>query len=951
MLIERAGFSSQQAGAGLSFDFKPDRLNLFSTDEDQKKADLFSSISFVLWGAGENAAETAALREASIELEVNGKKLILKRDAQSNLLEIVSDEDLKITTVNDLFSGISKDLFNSFFLIGQDEGGSAKSVDRSSLISLLGQFAGLSEHSLNIEKAVKVVEDRLERYPFHGRAYRMDDLIGGLTRGKIVLEERLLQLERERKDAALHIAELGVLESELALARRTKKREEYFQLCLETAELDSRIMKVQQRLLYEAELKRELANLGDFSDFPIVALRKVQELWTMRQSRTSDLERLLEDIAGSQKETDIVEESLNKEAEGLEQFLIEDAQQLYGLGKIFATAQQELVQLRLDRTKEMRRLKDEGVDFDSISLVRKFILTMDPADLGEANKLSHDVKRQKDKLANLVALSENTSNQLKVISAETALFNAKARSVKDVLVLFFVAVSTIFIVISLTAAAGGEMVHLLRGFLFASCGLSALALVCLPRVHASMRSDFEAKVEGIVDQQNKFGAQELAMSDNVAVIQERGEKIAKKYKLVTSAELFKKLHLYDSYSARLKQLDVLDHLLSTREQQLSALQDDAMAYFDKISRKLVQVTPAAINGLASEILRSKEGSRELERSSAVLSHKLSERRFLEGEIQELDGVLKDLFKKAQLSNPEKLEESFAEFEKKSQDYAKWEKLTLELKSMEKNIGAELLEQDLATVLNRLQHKRTDAWNKMQDLISRYPDILTETIEDAEIGRLTGGEGKFFEEDLQKKQDRVDSLRYIIRSAARNFDEFHPKTQHELEILERDFDQIKHNRDALVLARDTLRQVAQESKSSWSQELAEISAEMLADAGLEIDKIEWNDNLEMSLTAKGQSEPIHEDSIAGKIPRGLIKQINWVTRLMICRYIARRLPLPVVLDEPFCDLDDKRFAGCMHLLVKKLLPHCQLIVLTCQQVRHRWFVDRLAAPDKDQIQFI
>ena len=495
------------------------------------------------------------------------------------------------------------------------------------------------------------------------------------------------------------------------------------------------------------------------------------------------------------------------------------------------------------------------------------------------------------------------------------------------------------------------MVPLVKGIFLASFGLSLAALLLLPRVHAGMCRDFEAKVDGLVEKQNKFGADELAMSDTIAFVQDNAERIAKQYGLSSTGDLFKKLQVYRSISARLKQLDVLDHMLSTREKQLASLNAEAMTYFEKIDRKLIQVTPAAVTGLASEILRHKESLRELEHSSVLHNHRIAERRFLEGEILDLDGVLRDHFRKARLLEPEKLESAFAESEQKAQLFGKQEKLALELQSLEKSSSAEILEQDLSTLLHKLQHRRTDAWTSMQDLIARYPEILTETIEDSEIGRLSQGEAQTFQEELRQKQARVDSLRLIIRSTARNFDEFHPKTQYELEILERDLDRIKHNQSALIMASDCLKQVAKESKRTWSQELAEISEDMLKDAGLEICKIEWDDNMEMTVRVDCLAEPVHEKDLSSKVPRGLVKQINWVTRLILCLYIARRLPLPVVLDEPFCDLDDKRFAGCMNLLVRKILPCCQLIVLTCQQVRHQWFVDRLSALEKEQILFI
>lgn len=716
MQIERAELLSSQGLGRQSFSFKPDRLNLLSTNEEKKKADLFSAIALVFCGGNQDKHGNMAnnLKEGSLELTVEGKKLFLRRNFESNLLEFKSDENLKIASTSELLSGISKDMFNSLFLVGQDNGGMDNFVDRARLLSLLGQIASLSEHSINVEKSVRLVEEKLEKYPFLSKVYKIDDLIGGLTRGKVVLEERLLQLEHERKSASVHINELNELEQELAQARRTKTRTGYFQLCLETAELDSAIMKVQERMLHQAELKHELATLGDLGAFPISALRKVQELWTMRQSRINDRDRLDEDICASNKERERVAASYAKEAEGLGQLLTEDAQQLYGLAKILTAAQEDLERLNLERTQEMRRLKEVGVDFDSISLVRKVILTMEPCDLEEANKLSDEVKSPKGKLASVVALSETISNQLKVHTEEIAKFNKVARQVKNVLA-FIISCSTL---LGLAAFVIHPQIFGMFSPIFLPCLVLVLmicliALSILPRMQARKHSDFEAYAERIMEEQNKIGAEELALSGSFGAIQERAKEIASKYGLSSSADLFKKLQVYSSFSARLKGLDVLDHMLATREKQLNDIANEAMTYFERIKRKPAQVTPAAISGLASEVLRYKEGLWELERGSAVLNHRISERRFLEGEIAELDSVLETLFFEARLLQPKNLEASFAEFDQKSLAYRKWESLSLELQNMEKNLSAEILEHDLSTMLQKLQCRRTEAWSKMQ----------------------------------------------------------------------------------------------------------------------------------------------------------------------------------------------------------------------------------------------
>lgn len=946
MQIESAYYSTKRVeDEPKQFVFKPDRLNLLCTEEEQSKSDLFTTISNII---SSNKDETisggADLKEGSLYLRIDDQQIVLKRNFQEKQLDFSPPEAEKIA--NDQFAGVSKEMFQTLLLIGQDEGSSSMLADRGVRLNLLGQLASKTEQNRNIERAIRLVEEKQERYPFKGKNYRIDDLLTGLNRGKVVLEERLGQLERERAEAGSLIDELKQLESEQVLDKDILKREEYFSLCLETAELDARIMMVQQKLYQLEDLNKQIRQFEHIANFPVSGQRKVQELWVNRQSRLADLQRHDDELLKSIQDTKAQEDILTAHNEELEQFTIEDSQQLFGLSKTIAGAQAEIEQLRQERDKEMRRVKDAGVRFDDIALIRKTVLGMSPSDIETANTLANDLKRQKDKLQTLVEFSQGTGVQLKELHEEIKGFDLKFRKIRNVLLSLVVA-SALIVLFSLT----GEQ-EVLGTIFQTSFVLSVAGLLLLPPLLSGVRKQFESKVEGLIQQQGSSDQKEINLSDLIAKIQSEGEQIAHRYGMESSAELFKKLQTYAMFAGRLKQLDILEQMLETREQNLQSLSKEGMVYLEKVNRGSSIVTAAAISVLASEILWHRESMRKLERSTAVVNHRKSERKFLEGELAEIDAVLVDYFERAALRDPENIDDSFEEFESQCKVYRNWESLKQELERVESEISnSDVFETDLTEMLAKLQHRRADAWNFMQELIAKYPDILGETIEDEEIGRMGHGDLQKLHDQIEGREERINALRNSVREAIKNFDEFHPKTQHEVEILERDLVLIRRNRASLNLAKETLMRVARESKTSWSQELAAISTDMLADMDLDVAKIDWDDNLDITVTLRDQDQTLHESELDAKCSRGLRQQISWIMRLMLCRYIVNRLPLPVVLDEPFCDLDDRRFTGCMDLLIHKVLPHCQLIVLTSQKVRHKWFIENLPFPDKTKIAIV
>ncbi len=901
-------------------------------------------------------------------MQINGASFAQNSGATNGSLQfsadklnlcMMEDERLRLNLLESIDSQLSgNELFKPFFLIEQDESLRETFVDAQQRLAVLGHLESRSETSNTIDNAIRIVTEKLDKYPFRNKQHKIEDLVTALNRGKALLQERLNQLERERIEAAVLVEELRHIEAELESIRRTQKREEYFQLCLETAELDSRIMKVQQRLLHEAELKRELQSLGNLSRFPISALRKVQELWTKRLARISDRERLFDEISAGETEIIALQSSFLAGAGAIQEFSIEDAQQLYGLAKIIESANTEVEQLQHDRAKEMRRVKEAGVDFDQIALLRKAILAMKPSDLEEAYRLQSELKSNKDTLNTAIALSKNMNDQLKTLELDLISFNGKGTRAFNAFTGLLSLSAALLVVASLSKTSEYSSILMI---ICGTCFVLLLAiLVALPQLFKGVRADLSTRITTLARERDQHAENELKFSEAVAGVQQRAEHIAVSNQFKGAADMFKKLQTYAGLAAQLKQLDLFDHMLEARELQLENLLKEANEdYFKKINRRLSKITTVACTGLAGEILLHKEQHRELERNNTIIEHRRSEMRFLEGEIRDIDSMLRDFFYQAGLSDPEDLDKSYEEFESKSQNYRKWDSVTIELERMSKDLATEILENDLGTVLTKLQHRRTDAWAKMQNLISLYPDILSETIDDNEIGRLVQGESTGLEHDMRTNEQKAEELRHKIRSMVHNFDEFHPKTKHELEILERDLKKINHNKRALELARDSLIKVAQESKSFWAHELKELSDEFLKELDLEIEEIIWDKNLQVKIKLKGEEDVVEEDQLKlaasrsghrnERLSRGLARLASWLPRMILCQYVSRKLPFPLVLEEPFFDLDDKRFTDCMKLLLKNVLKDCQIIVLTSQRVRFSWFLDNLSETDRTLIE--
>jgi uncharacterized protein YhaN len=71
-------------------------------------------------------------------------------------------------------------------------------------------------------------------------------------------------------------------------------------------------------------------------------------------------------------------------------------------------------------------------------------------------------------------------------------------------------------------------------------------------------------------------------------------------------------------------------------------------------------------------------------------------------------------------------------------------------------------------------------------------------------------------------------------------------------------------------------------------------------------------------------------------------------MAVVRFLSNDMPLPIILDEPFCEADDERFSKMMNMLIDNVMQDHQIIVFSCHQGRHRWLMENLEEDRRDRI---
>ena len=137
----------------------------------------------------------------------------------------------------------------------------------------------------------------------------------------------------------------------------------------------------------------------------------------------------------------------------------------------------------------------------------------------------------------------------------------------------------------------------------------------------------------------------------------------------------------------------------------------------------------------------------------------------------------------------------------------------------------------------------------------------------------------------------------------------------------------------------------ETHLHWSSQLNEISKEMLGRLNTDFESLQFDPDLKMTARRKGVSEPLQPSNIYSQLSIGTREQLFWLARMSISRLLSKNVPLPIILDEPFSEADDKRFATMMGFLIDVLLKEHQVIVLSCHHMRHQWLTNELNAEQK------
>lgn len=845
-------------------------------------------------------------------------------------------------------TGLSRNLFRSCCFVGQRELDRTPFAGDRSLSSLLLSIADTGGTSFNVFEAIARLEEKMAHFPFRGKTYVAAELVETLESQRASLAEILKRLENDRQNCDRDVERLAEVEEQLQHRLQALAADEYFQLCLESADLDSRLSRAQEKSVRITELQDLVKAFSKFEFFPIDRQKDVEELWIGRQARLSDLRRMEGEVQTKSVESQIRNLEHRERSDGLEQFTLEDSQVLSSLARTLKDVSGDLQETKARRDEEYGRVQALGIDLNQLRDVRKSLLSLEPKEVDDVHAYHAMLVGARDKADECMRSVEKAHNVLTEIGKQREMFLGVSRKLFWLSLVVAVGSVGAFLYLNYVqhmaaTESPASLVCMLWGL---SCVVAAGSYLGTKSFQSKYRISDENLARNDEYKQTNT-AQELV--GKVANLEARIEELARKAGLPTGKQLLDSMQDYSKWSTQLRELDLLEHNIQSKESHVNKLQQQVADFFRKANRPVEEINPREASKLAESVNRFLDDRRRVESSSGVLDHRQSEVRFLGDEVQHSEALLCDQFQRAGLTFTD-VQDGYYQWTEAIVAYRRWETNRNELIRLEQDPTTDLVPSELPRIIEKLETKRSNLWMRMQQLVVSNPDIATipppvgDSMREAhgqEMAELRG-----VVEELRRERDE---LTVQLRASMKNYQDNYLKTLEELEAVEHDLNHVKSQRTSLLLARDTFLRLADENHSVWADKLTDITREMLKHLGTEYETIEFDADLSISVRRKGQRESLNEWHMNGQLSTGTREQLHWLARMAVVRFLSNNKALPIILDEPFSEFDDERFLKIMRFLINNIARRNQVIIFSCHQQRHEWLMDQLDPRERENVE--
>ncbi len=235
-----------------------------------------------------------------------------------------------------------------------------------------------------------------------------------------------------------------------------------------------------------------------------------------------------------------------------------------------------------------------------------------------------------------------------------------------------------------------------------------------------------------------------------------------------------------------------------------------------------------------------------------------------------------------------------------------------------------------------------------EMEKKYPEIKRD--DGHPVRALSNDSLKEKEGEIERISEERQVLRnevlHLLEHARRDID----KLEVEMERCRKDREKAMFFEKASRLALQHMETVRREQHHRWAEFLSEKANTILPLLNPNCESIDVKPDLSFSIHHKGLQTTLDPTHVDGLLSVGARDQIYLALRVAISQHLsAAGTHLPFILDDPLITSDDDQFVETMNFIVKTLTKTHQVIILTCHEKRHRWWLDHLSKRYKNRIE--
>lgn len=287
--------------------------------------------------------------------------------------------------------------------------------------------------------------------------------------------------------------------------------------------------------------------------------------------------------------------------------------------------------------------------------------------------------------------------------------------------------------------------------------------------------------------------------------------------------------------------------------------------------------------------------------------------------------IRELFTSAGIPEIESVEEGMALYQQGIDRYSEFKNLESQLQEKQQHLYSE-------EEINRLRSYLRD---------------FAETFHSVELPEHLGSEFeerqklKHFEEEQNRLKEEINQLRFSIFEKQEHYNRRYPELQRELDEKRVLLQRYQDYTEALAMAQDVLQAISQDTYTQWSQRLNQRVNRYLKGFRSPYGDIRFTPDLRFSFMDSNQREHSQVGSLQ-QLSQGARDQVYLAVRLAITDYLSQESGhLPLILDDPFVNLDDERFLYALEALVEAGATGQQILLFSCHMQRYRQAFDRLS----------